>query len=124
MNFEILLAVERVNSQINAAGQQMELGRISVIRGEVHDVNLGILIQAQVIAPAQLDFDATVFGPHFVAFDDNEVDFALLIAQILAPLDIDIALDIAYAGITAAVVALGIAESEKGENDCHGHCHH
>jgi hypothetical protein len=119
MDLEIPFAVRCLDPEIKAAGEKMKVGRILVLAGKGHDVDLGESVEAEEILAAELELGAAVLGPDFVAFDDNQVHFGLFIAHVLTALDENIALDIAHPDIAAVVVALRLAgsrERDKGKN--------
>jgi len=83
----------------------VQLGQVAVAAGEVHHINQGVVVQAKIVSPAELDLGPAFSCPELVARDDDKVHLTLFVAKILSPLDIDVAVDIAQTGIAAAVVA-------------------
>jgi hypothetical protein len=120
MDLEVFLAVQVGDSDIDAAGNEVQLSQVALAAGEVHYIDQGVAVEAEIVSPAELNFRSALPCPELVAGDDDKVHFSLFVAKILGPLDIDIALDIAQTGITAAVEAFLLAECEKGEN--HNQC--
>jgi hypothetical protein len=116
MDLEVFLPVQVVDSDIDAAGHEVQFGQVGVAAGKVDQIDQGVAVQAEIVSPAELDFRSAFPCPELIAGDDDKVHFTLFVAKILGPLDIDVALDIAQTGITAAVVAFLLAEREKGEN--------
>jgi hypothetical protein len=116
MDLETLFPVEAVDSDEEASGKEMDFGRIGIALGKGYNVHLGEIVQAEVVSPAELNLQASVFRPELVALDDDEVHLALLITLVLAALDIDVAFDVAHARITSAVISLVLSESDKGKN--------
>jgi hypothetical protein len=120
MDLDVLFPIERIDAEKNAAGQDMELGREKVAVRQIGQIDLGVPIQAQMVAPAELNLQTAVFGPDFITGDDTEIDFALFETQILGPLDEDVALDKTHPGKTAVVIARALAETRQRQD--HGRC--
>jgi hypothetical protein len=86
----------------------MKAGRILVLLGKLHDVDLGKPVDPEEISPAELKLGPAVLGSELVPLDDDQVHGALLVAQIPGALDEDIALNIAHPDVAPVVVALGL----------------
>jgi hypothetical protein len=124
MDLEVFLSVQVVDSDIDAAGNEVQLGQVAVAAGQVHHIDQGVAVQTEIVSLPELDFRSAVPCPELVARDDNKVHFSLFVAKILGPLDIDVAIDITQTGITAAVIALLLAKHEKGKNHNQCRCDH
>jgi hypothetical protein len=120
MDLDILLPVEAADAEKQAPGEEVELRRVIFLSGQADHVDLGVPVEAKEIAPAELDFGPAVAGPDLVSLDDDQVDFTLFEAEVLGPLDVHVALDVAQARVAAVVVSLGLAENESGDRHDQG----
>jgi hypothetical protein len=102
----------------------VQLAQVAVAAREVHQIHQRVVVQAEIIFPAELNFRAPFPCPEFVARDDDKVHFSLFISKILGPLDIDISLHVANTGVTSAVISFGLAKGKKGENHNQCGCDH
>ncbi len=113
MDLEISLSVHVPDAEKDAALEKVDLGRVAVPAGKPGDVDLGLPIKAQDVAPAELDFRPAFPCSELVAFDDDEVHLAELVTEVLSALEINVALDVAQPGEAPVVVALGLSESQE-----------
>jgi hypothetical protein len=117
VNLKILFLVQARNPQISASGKEMKLGRFSGPAGEVYHIHPRVVVQTQIIAPAELNFDAARICPDFISLDDDKVHLAPFVAQVLSSLNVDVAFNVAQADIASIVVAL----RTLGKNENGGH---
>jgi hypothetical protein len=115
-----LLDVQGGDPKIHAAAQDVELGGQPAAIGKGGHFDLGVVVEAQVVAEPELDFQPAAPRAQLVAFDDDQVDLPLLVAEVLGPLDVDVALNVAHPRVAPVVITGGL--SERGERQDDGCC--
>ncbi len=82
----------------------MELDRVISPLGKADQVNLGVMVNTEVVFPAEMDFCSAFARTEFIALDQDEVDDTFFKSLVSGSLDIHITVDIAQPGIAVTVV--------------------
>jgi hypothetical protein len=118
MDLDALVEGELGHPEISAAFREVDLDTLLPFRGENGEFDLGVIAEAEVIPPAEMDLGLAAFGPELVPLDQGKVDLALFVAQVRCPLDEHRAADIGQAGKTVGVESLVLGhEAEGDQND-------
>jgi hypothetical protein len=121
VNLEIARSVERVDPDEDAPGKEMDLGRLAIRAGQGGHLNHGIVVEAEIVLPAELELEPSRAGPDLVARDDDEVHLSGLIAEVPASLNVHVPLDVAHPHIAPVIVAVRLSR-EHGRDQGHEHC--
>jgi hypothetical protein len=117
VELEALFGLEGIDAQINIPGQNMEHGPVVSAPGQVGELNLCPLIDAEVIFQAELDFDPSVTRDQLIAFDQGEVHGRRLGAEVAGPLDNGVAFDVGHPGKAVAVIVFALRRQGDRPNE-------
>jgi hypothetical protein len=104
MELDALLLGEIAHPEIGAAARQDELDALLPFPGQDGELDLGVVVEAEIVAAAEVDLGLAALGPDAVSLDEGEIDLSLLVAQTRGPLDVDRAVDIAQTGIAVGII--------------------
>jgi hypothetical protein len=107
MDLDGFLAGERADPQVGAAFKDVDLDPVISLRGKDGEFHLAVIVEAQVVPAAEMDFDLA--GPccQLVPLDQSHVHLALLGPEVRCPLDEDFAVDEGQPGEARGVIAVG-----------------
>jgi len=122
VDLEILLPVEGSDPDEDLPGEEMELGGLGIAarEGDEFDERLGV--EAEVVSSSKLDLDPAVAGPDLVALDEDKVQLALLVAEVLGALNVNVALDVAEPDVAPVVIAFRLTKGQDGKADDQDRC--
>ena len=98
MDLDALFLLQGTDHEVDVARPDADAGDVVVLLGQVEDVDLRVVVEPDVVAPAEVDLGPAVGGADPVAFADGHVEGAFLVAEVGSPLDEGLALDEAQAG--------------------------
>ena len=98
MDLDALLPGQRGYLDIDAAGPDPDPDRVVALLREVQEVDLGLVVEPDVVAAAEVDLDPAVGRPETVALGDGRIDDAFLVTDVRGPLDEGVPGDVAQAG--------------------------
>ena len=98
MELDRLLLLQRADDEEDIPRPDADAGDIVVLLGEIQDIDLGVVVEPNVIPPAEMDLDAALGRADPVALADGHIEGGLLVAEIGGSLDERLAFDEAQAG--------------------------
>jgi hypothetical protein len=98
MDLDALLAGQVGYLEIDIPGPDPDPDRVVALLREVQEVDLGLVVEADVVAAAEVDLGPSVGRPESVALGDGGVDDAFLVADVRRPLDERAPGEVAQAG--------------------------
>ncbi len=98
VELDALFLLQGADDEVDVTRPDADAGDVVVLLGQVEDVDLGVVVEPDVVALAEVDLGPAVGGADPVAFADGHVERAFLVAEVGSPLDEGLALDETQAG--------------------------
>jgi len=114
IDLEIARPVERVDADENAAGEKVDLGRLPVRPRQGGHLDHGVVVETEIVLPAELELEPSGAGTDLVSRDDDEVHLPGLEAEILASLDVNVSLDVAHPDVAPIVIPGRLSDDRGG----------
>jgi hypothetical protein len=117
VDLDALVDGESAHPEVDAAFGEMEADALVPLGGQEGELDLGVIVEAEVVPLAEMDLGLAALGPHLVALDQGEIDLALLVAQVRRPLDVNGPVDVAQAGETVGEKAFILGLQAEGDRN-------
>jgi hypothetical protein len=80
VDLDTLCGRQRTNAKISMPLEDMDLDPVIPLLGQDDKFDLGIIVEAEIVPPTELDFGLAVPCPELIACDKRQIQVAFLVA--------------------------------------------
>ena len=118
VDFDALILDKGADPQVSPPLENVDLDVLLALLGQDGELKARVLVEAKVVATAEMDLGPAPLGSHLVSLDEGQVDLAFFVAQVGGPLDVNVAVDVAEPGEAVGIEGLFLAgQPERNGND-------